>query len=319
MDLTDSDAERLRVALSREDLSPFERWAFNTALDLRDAAAAFLTQELQFLYQDFVNFLFSVPEIRELIAVIIGESDVPPVDPLFDEPPIDVDNGIAESVTVEIPADEFFILEIGNVFAVGDDGPLSRLGQRLDLEISELSGIVRDTIDRDSDDDDVEQIFDEILTGVGSDNIDFENEPGIDGVELVGLTRESYTIAIEDNDVADLLTFAGAGTAAILADFDTIVDISDGANSLGLVDVATESLVFGDGDANPIFDLVGDAFDLVDVEALFIAATDPTEDRVSLISDDGTSFAVRIENAATEAFDFVVFDGAVDTSAFLIA
>ena len=272
--------------------------------------------ELSLFFADLVNFGFSDSEIRNVFERVGLGDVIAPVDPLTPEPPIDVDNGIAESAIVELPLGPY-ILYIGNTFAVGEDGGVSAISDLIDLEVSELSSIVRSEIDADADDNDAQQMLAEILTGISGANLETEIQPGIDGVDLVGLTPDSFTFAFEDGAVEDRLTLAGPRAQAILEGFDTDANIADGVNSISLIDLATETVVLGDPDDNPLSDILPDGFNgAASAQELLEALIEDDDGQiggVTLVSVDDASFSVRVDNAVTGEFDFLVFEDSSGT------
>jgi hypothetical protein len=232
---------------------------------------------------------------------------VAPVEPLIPQPPIDVGNGIAETTSVALP-DGHFILRIGDTFAVGESGGFSAVSDLVDLPVSELSSIVRSEIDADADDNDAQQMLAEIVTGVSGANFESELEPGIDGVELVGLTPDSFTFLFEDGAVEDRLTLTGPGAKAILDGFDTQANVANGINSISLVDLATETAVLVDPELAGI--LANGVVDAGSAPILLQALTDDDDGRIgglTLVSVDEASFSVRADNALTGELDYLVF------------
>ena len=261
--------------------------------------------EFEKSWSDFINWQFARPVPRALQRIASGSDDVPDVDPLYDTPPIDVDNGVAETATVEIP-DDFYILNVGRPFRVGTEAPLSVVARQRMWEISEFSGVIRDDIDGDTDDSDVIQILKELVDGRGGSNFDCDLEPGIDGVEVVGLTPTTYTVTLEDNGVYDTLTFAGPGTALGLSDLDQPADLTDRTSAVSLVDLGQETVI-----ADPAFQADRD------VLAWIQAARDPENPAFELVSEQEDSIALWIDNPTTETRDLVLlFDssGALDFS-----
>ena len=187
---------------------------------LRSLLFFFVIYDFTLFFSDLVNFGFSVPSIRSVFEVLGGDDVATDIDPLTPDPVIDVGNGIAETASVELPIG-LYTLEIGSPFGVGSKGGLSIMSDLIGLEVSELSGILRNNIDADLNDNDAEQILAELLTGKSGAKFDFETEPGIDGIELIELTPSSYTISIKDGNVRDILTLRGPGVGATLDDFDT--------------------------------------------------------------------------------------------------
>jgi hypothetical protein len=277
--------------------------------DLRERPLATIVEQVQFTLSDTLNFAFSIPPLRALFEAIAPGLNVADADPLTEEPVIDVANGISETATLAIPTGEF-VFEIGDPFGVGTNGGFSFLSTLLRLPISELSGILRAEVDADDNDNDAQQLLEEILNGRSGAVLDFETEPGIDGVALVGLTPTSFTLAFEDGEATDRLTLEGPGAEAILADFDARAgaDLADGQNNISLIEIGSDTLELGDEDNNPIYDLVGNEFaGDDDLDALIAAAKDPAREGVTLISEDQASISIRIDNPTTGEFDLLVF------------
>ena len=272
--------------------------------------------ELNLFFADLVNFGFSDPEIRTVFETFGLGDVIAPIEPLTPEPPIDVDNGIAETAIVALPIGPY-VLYIGNTFAVGESGGSSAVSDKIGLEVSELSSIVRSEIDADANDNDAQQMLAEMVTGVSGAIFETETEPGIDGVELVGLTPDSFTFAFQDNGVEDRLTLTGPGAKAILDGFDTDANIADGVNSISLVDLATETVVLGDPDDNPLSGILPDGFDgAASAQELLEALSEDDDGQigsVTLVSVDDTGFSVRVDNALTGELDYLVFDNSSGT------
>jgi hypothetical protein len=169
---------------------------------------------------DCVNYGFSDPTIRATFERFGGAGIEAAVQALTDGPPIVLGNGSAESGLVMIP-DGPFIIPVGNPFVIGELEGQSRLSLALGMRISELSGIIRHDIDTDKNDNDVEQILTEIVTGQSGAFFEYETRPGISGVSLTDLTPRSFTLAFEDSAAEDTLTFTGAGAEAILQRLDS--------------------------------------------------------------------------------------------------
>jgi hypothetical protein len=268
--------------------------------------------ELNLFFADLVNFGFSDPEIRTVFETVGLGDVIAPIDPLTPEPPIDVDNGMAETAVVALPLGPF-ILRIGNTFAVGENGGFSAISDLIDLQVSELSSIVRSEIDADADDNDAQQMLAEMVTGTSGANFETEFEPGIDGVELVGLTPDSFTFAFEDGAVEDRLTLTGPGARTVLEDFDTDANVADGTNSISLVDLATETVILGNPDDNPFSEVLPDGFSgAASAHKLLEALTGDDDGQiggVTLVSVDEASYSVLVDNDATGELDYlVIFD-----------
>jgi hypothetical protein len=130
-----------------------------------------------------------------------GPDLIADADQIILPPDFDVNNGLPDVATVSLPIGPY-ILDIGEPHNVGE---------------GELARVVLGLVDADHDDNDAEQILYEIFTGTSGANLDFEDEPGILGVELLNISLSEFTLLIEDADVIDMLTFVGPGTEDILA------------------------------------------------------------------------------------------------------
>ena len=78
-----------------------------------------------------------------------------------------------------------------------------------------------------------------------------------------------------------------------------------------MVDLATETVVLGDPAVNPLSEILGGSFDGAEsAQALLEALTEDDDGQVggaTLVSVDGTSFSVRVDNDATGELDYLVF------------
>ncbi len=137
----------------------------------------------------------------------LGPNLLADVEPITLTPDFDIDNGQEDVETVWLP-DDPYILDIGTTQNVGN---------------GEFSRVVLGAIDRDSDDDDMTQILAEHFTGNSGANLDFESQPGIDGVQVVDVTPTEFTLLIEDDTATDRLTFTGPGAEAALAEFSAFI------------------------------------------------------------------------------------------------
>lgn len=273
--------------------------------------------EAQRGFADFVNMLFRVSWTRSLIEAGIGSADVPDVAPLYDVPPLDINNGIAETATVVIP-DGPYILDIGSPFSVGERGAASVFGRILNLDISELSAVIRTDIDADDDDNDALQLVKEIIDGRGGSKFDYDVQPGIDGVQLIAISPDQYTLAINDHAQIDQLTFQGPGIQTALTQLDKPAYLGDGMPTLSLIDIATETVAISD-DHSPLLQHVsGPSFYAEsDLSTLWDAALDPTIDTIKAIEQSQTHLALQLADGSAEGYyDLLVFYDSTDTFNF---
>lgn len=230
----------------------------------------------------------------ELIAAV-GPDLLADVEPLVLPPNFDLDNDRADTASVELP-DAPYILDLGTPENVGN---------------GELARIILRALDRDGDDDDAEQILLELFTGRSGANLDFETEPGIDGVTLVDLSREDYTLAFETAGGVDVLTLEGPGVEAVLDRLDAPVLLSDGGDGVSLVEVGAEQVDLGDPWSHPLGELVGHRLgSRQDVEAL-LHAGERGDDGVSLLASGPAWMAVAVHNDGTRETDTLVLFGDV--------
>jgi hypothetical protein len=226
---------------------------------------------------------------------VLGPNLLADVEPIVLPPAFDVDNGRSDTASVSLPEGPY-ILDIGTTENVGD---------------GEFARTVLGLVDSDGDDNDAEQILREFVTGRSGANLDLEREPGIVGVELSDLTRESYTIAIEDAGATDVLTLGGPGAAAAIAALDGPAHIGDFRNGLSLVEVGVDPVSTGSFLWNPIPDLIGSRLSSeADVRALHDAAR-AGDDRVELIGSDDDRLSIVVHNPRTGASDTLVLYGEV--------
>ena len=143
---------------------------------------------------------------------VLGPNLLADVDPIRLPPAFDIDNGRADVATVSLPSGPY-ILDIGNTHRIGD---------------GEFARVVLGLVDRDGDDNDIEQILREIATGASGANLDFEQTPGISDVELLELSPEHFTLGFKEggmSDISDRLTFDGPGPEAVLTRLDSEIGL----------------------------------------------------------------------------------------------
>ncbi len=234
-----------------------------------------------------------------LARPLFGPNEVADGFSLFPEPVLNVNDATSETASVYIP-DDAYLFSLGLLDLGGPFGPPSEFfGQAVNLNF-----------DRDADDDDAEQVLKEMIDGDGGAVFDFEREPGIDGVALLSITPDSYTLSFENGDALDVLTLQGSGIAAVIAKLDSPANVADGLNNLSLVDLSEETVVVGSGAANPVPEIAEERIATEgELVALLDAALDPADERVHFLSVEPESFAVRVDNQATGAFDVLIFDG----------
>ncbi|CAB9502578.1 expressed unknown protein [Seminavis robusta] len=283
-----------------------------------------ITQELCLAFSDFVNTLFAIPLTRNLIACLVTTGDVPEIQEFtYANPTIDMGDDIAEETVIEIPEGPYIVTEqsTGSPFHVGTKVGSSILWQA-HVPITELSSILRDNIDADDNDNDVEQLLQEILTGQSGACFDCETEPGIDGVELVAMTPTTYTLeltSLKSQHIKDTITFAGPGTAAILAKMDAAT--TETQNAIRIFDLGrgeTKTEIAGTllGNVLSRSSLEG----MAEAEALYYRAltagdevwrktNNSSNSGMRLLSGEpGKSFALRVHsNEQANRFDYLVF------------
>jgi hypothetical protein len=265
-------------------------------------------------FSDYVNYGFSQQRTLALFAFFGGSVIEADIEPLYDEPPIILGNGISESARVSIP-DGPFILPVGNPFVIGDLPGQSCLSRILGWEISELSGILRYDIDADEDDNDAEQLIVEIVTGRSGAFFEYERTPGISGVELIGITPDRYTLAFADGDATDTLTLAGVGVSAILRKLDRPADATDECNALSLIDVEAEAVVLGTPGFNSLGHTpTGRLEGREEIQAFLAEVLHEEPAGIRLISAQEQSVSMYVMNTDTGTLDLFIFynhDGAV--------
>ncbi len=226
---------------------------------------------------------------------VLGPDLLADVDPITLPPGFDINNGRDDTAVVTLGLGPY-ILDIGSPVGVGN------------LEFGRL---ILGGLDGDDNDDDAFQILQELITGRTAANLDFENKPGIVGVDLVELTPSSYTIEIKENAATDLLTLNGPNIEAVLDELDSPANIRDRKNGLSLVDVGSEPVQAGGPFLNPIFDLIGRRLDdEADVSAI-LAAAETGDDRVERLGLDADYLSVVVNNPRTGTSDVLVLTGPV--------
>ncbi len=204
---------------------------------------------------------------------------VPPLLPAFE---INVNNGKTEYLSVEIPEGKF-------IFWVGALGRIS----------PEAFSVLNNHIDADIDDNDVQQIFEELLTGNSEGIGDQELVPGLEGFELIGLTQDSYSVAIQGNYAIDVITFEGPAVADLLAGLTRPLDLSDPWNQFDQIDLDVDSVEAGANDIDTV----------EEAKALLEAALDTSDDSVRLLGVEADNFSVVVEEQGGTAFDFLTLTG----------
>ena len=240
---------------------------------------------------------------------LFGPNEVADGFSLFPEPVVNVNDTSSESASVLIP-DGVYLFSLGLLDIGGRFGFLSEL----------FSQAVNLNFDRDADDDDAEQVLKEIVDGDGGAVLDTERVPGIDGVELLSITPDSYTLSFENGDALDVLTLEGPGIAAVINKLDSPADVADGVNSLGLIDLSQETVEAGSEAANPITGIADGRIDTEgELVALMGAVLSPGDERGDFLSVEPDSFAVRVNNPAMNAFDLLIFGGSPAENAIATA
>jgi hypothetical protein len=240
--------------------------------------------------------------VRNLLTEVrplLGPNEVAEGFSLFPEPVLNVNDPVSETASVVLP-DDVYLFSLGLLDIGGRFGPSSEL----------FSKAVNLNFDRDANDDDAEQVLSEIVEGSSGAVFDNERVPGIEGVELISITPESYTLSFDNGEALDVLTLEGPGIERVINKLDSPVALGDGINSLGLVNLSEETVTVSSGSANPV---VGIADEPINTEeelaALLDAAVNPDDERVSLLSVKPDSFAVRVDEQTTNVFDLLIFNG----------
>jgi hypothetical protein len=174
------------------------------AAGIEDNPLADLIDDVEAQYGSIVANI--VEQAFDNLIEQLGPNLIADVDPIVLPPDFDVDNGLPDVATVLLPIGPY-ILDIGPTHNVGD---------------GELARIVMGLVDSDGDDNDAEQILYEMFTGTSGAHLDFEEELGIVGVDLLLdlNSLDEFTLVLEDGDVSDILTLAGPGVEAVLAKLD---------------------------------------------------------------------------------------------------
>jgi hypothetical protein len=235
----------------------------------------------------------AVTDIFDQLIATVGPDLLADVEPLVLPPDFDLSNDRADWATVELP-DAAYIVDLGTPENVGN---------------GELARIILRALDRDGDDDDAEQILLEIFTGRSGANLDFETEPGIDGVELIDISREDYTLAFETAGGVDVLTLEGPGVEALLDRLDTPLLLADGIDGVSLVEVGAEHVGLGDPSCHPLGKRVGNELGSKhDVKAL-LHAGESGDDGVSLLATGPAWMAIAVHTESTRETDTLVLFG----------
>jgi len=225
----------------------------------------------------------------------LGDDLLADVDPIHLPPAFDVDNGRSDEATVFLPTAEY-ILNIGSPENVGN---------------GELSSITLGCVDGDHDDSDAYQLLSEILRGVTGANLDNEEVPGIDGVELSDVSLDAYTLALEDGGATDRLTLTGPHVEWILAQLETPINLQDSENGLTFLEVGVDEAKLGGWFRNPILDLVGPRLRSArDVEKL-IDAVHAGDERIEWLGFDESRISIIVHNNRTGSADVLVLYGDV--------
>ncbi len=229
----------------------------------------------------------------DVMIEVLGPNLLADVDPIVLPPVFDIDNGNSDIATVFLPTGPF-IVDVGTTEHVGD---------------GEFSRIVLGVVDSDGDDNDVEQLLSEMMTGRSGANLDFEFVPGIVGVTLLDISLDRITLALEDGDAIDTLIFAGEGTEAVLATLDTPADITDSASSMSFVEVGVDDIVIGGGSECPVLDLISDCLDATQAAEAIIDAAIDGDPRFDVVGFDDSRISLVVHNIRTGAADTLVLFG----------
>jgi hypothetical protein len=219
---------------------------------------------------------------------------------LFPEKTIDLNDGVAETVSTTVPEGPFLYnyggLEIGGTFGFRSEW---------------FSAVNNLNVDKDADDNDLVQILNEILTGRSGANLDFEAEPGIENVALIDVKPNSYTLEF-DGLATDVWTFKGPGVIHALGEVVTTARLGDDANSIDFVNfvgLGADDFFFADGPLNPVADLASGVVDSISDAADLVAAAAGSDERVDLLSAGDEYVSIRVNDAAQDVFDILVFEG----------
>lgn len=222
-------------------------------------------------------------------------------------PVIDVGDGFAETLSVGLfqkanGKTKFALddgsrsrLAIGDTDAVGDLTEVDRKG-RPATELRELVG-------KKIGPGDVGELLDRLTTGAGNGRGEIE---GVDGLELLSLTRDAFTVRFGDGPGADVITFEVG--AAFVAERAGGADLGDGKSRLAVVEDGQDFV--GGTRASGLRDLLNDGTrnEIAGVEGrarLLEAALDEEDGRVELLGVEEDNFAVRLRNGdLTDTFVF---------------
>jgi hypothetical protein len=171
---------------------------------------------------------------------------------------------------------------------------------------------LRDTVGGTLGADDVSKIFQALTFSDGRGAPE-----GIDGVSLIGVTTDSFTVAIDNGrsnlEAPDTITFEVGGNWFAANGFDQGANASDADSKFSIISSGEGSLLGGD----PISDLVGGQFgsgpNSSDTRNLLAAAIESSDDRVKLIGLEEDNFTVQIVNLdrwqGEDTVDTVLFTG----------
>lgn len=186
--------------------------------------------------------------------------------------------------------------EVRGAFGIGATNSVGSKSVTTDKggQITEL----RDTVGGTFGADDAIALFERLTFSDGRGDVE-----GVEGVELISLTHDSYTVAIDNGHAVDTLTITGFGD--ILAGLDTGADVGDGRSRFSIVDDNTPTII---GTGDDIRDLVGGfARGEQDEAAILAAALDQGDDRVELLGLEADGFAVQIVSDSNGTTDTLIF------------
>ena len=166
--------------------------------------------------------------------------------------------------------------------------------------------------------DEVENLFTAVVTGKASNGT-----AGVEGVDLIGLTDEGFTLRIEGQaSTKDTIIFGGQGAidAIVAADTAKGVDLKDGQTAFNVFDVEAAKKMFV-GDTNP--NIIGAELDsliggskihrdqVLDIFEAIISGNGRNGntqglDGVELIGLNDTSFSIGIDSAGGNT-DYILF------------
>lgn len=166
---------------------------------------------------------------------------------------------------------------------------------------------LRDAVGGTFSAEDAVELFSRLVFSDGRGDVE-----GINGVTLVSLTEDSFTVEIDNGRAVDTLTIQGFDAA--LAELDSGADAGDQASRFSIIDDDTPTII---GTSNTLGDLVGGtARGQADQEALLRAALDQGDERVSLLGLEEDNFAVQISVGSKT--DTILFQSS-DTAAAIAA